>query len=94
MPMEIQHKFVVFTNFDESFWESSFVQNCITNMINKYHEKVKQKKFAQHNVTFSSSNHIGHQIFHCHNINLIVIEPGIVVTLMKEIKAHDYLEKP
>jgi hypothetical protein len=25
MPMEIQNKFIVSTNLDESFWESSFV---------------------------------------------------------------------
>lgn len=43
MPMEIQDKFVVFTNLDESFWESSFVHNFIIDMINKYHEEVEQK---------------------------------------------------
>jgi hypothetical protein len=51
-------------------------------MINKYHEKVEQKKVAQRNVASSSNNHIGHQVFHCHNINLLVVEPGIVVALM------------
>jgi hypothetical protein len=51
-------------------------------MINKYHEKVEQKKVAQCNVASSSNNHIGHQVFHCHNINLLVVEPGIVVALM------------
>lgn len=46
MPMEIQDKFVVSTNLDESFWENSFVHNCIIDMINKYHEEVEQKKVA------------------------------------------------
>jgi hypothetical protein len=43
MPMEIQDKFIVSTNLDESFWESSFVHNCIIDMINKNHEEAEQK---------------------------------------------------
>jgi hypothetical protein len=90
MPMEIQDKFIVSTNLDESFWESSFVHNYITDMINKYHEKAEQKKVAQRNVASNNSNHI----FHCHNINMLVVEPEIVVALTTEIKARDFLEKP
>jgi hypothetical protein len=46
MHMEIQDKFVIFTNPNESFWEYWFAQNYITNMINKYHEDIEQKKIA------------------------------------------------
>ncbi len=80
-------------NPNESFWES-FAQNYITNMINKYHEDIEQKKIAQHNVASSSSNCIKHQISHCHNVNLLVVDPRMVVALMRNIKAHDYFEKP
>jgi hypothetical protein len=58
MPMEIQDKFIVSTNLDESFWESSFVHNCITDMINKYHEKTKENKVARRNVASSNNNQI------------------------------------
>ncbi len=53
------------------------MHNYIIDMINKDHEEAEQKKVAQRNVASSSNNHIGHQIFHCHNINLLVVEPGI-----------------
>jgi hypothetical protein len=87
MPMEIQDKFIVSTNLDESFWESSFVHNYITDMINKYHEEVEQKKVAERNVASSNSNHI----FHYHNINMLVVESEIIVALMTKINS---LEKP
>jgi hypothetical protein len=62
-------------------------------MINKYHEDIEQKKIAQCNVAFSSSNRIKDQISHCHNINLLVVDPKMVAALMRNIKVHDYLEK-